>query len=387
MRNPGPLMRLASRFGREDGAVAPVMAAAMLVLVAVSLWGANVITIYGTQRELQRAADLGSLAGAANIPLVGLLSSGEPNATACLYADDLLQPVRSPLSNNLSTTGAGPRCSTGGVVVERIVELPYADEVEADLDELVDGIYDELGSPEICDPLVQLLDPLLALLSDVDCQAVKAALDGLPENLSPATVSPRVRVTVTDTVEAPVPLPGFFEGERSLRSSAVARRRFKNLIVLPAVRTDDLTGIATPVDDLVSGAPAPLDEINLNPTVLTACDTLLSKAQEANDALAAELAPTVEFDLTQLILDARDLCDPPGEAVPPSPLAVAAEAVGTGDPVIILRLFEMPVLGIPALDFTAAYLQQVSTDVFSATPIPVSELSSARGLFGASLVE
>lgn len=370
---------------REEGAIAPLVAAAMLGLILASLWGANVVTLSATRRELQRAADLGALAGAANLPLVGLLSSGEPFLTSCRYADALLTAGTSPLANNLAA-GAGPRCSTGSVVVEPIVETPTAEEVEAALAEVRDRVYDELGSPDICSPLVRVLDPLLASLSNTDCQTLQAALDGLPENLSPATVTPRVRMVVSGTVEPPVPIPGVFDGARTLRSEAVARRRFKNVIVLPAVRTNDVTGIVQPVDDLVSGAPAPLDEINPNPSAAEACGTLLPKVDEAADALSAELSPTVQLNLDQVILDARDVCDPPGNATPASPLALAVETARTGDPVVILRLFQMPVLGIPALDFTAAYLQQLTGDTFAATPIPLEELTAARGLFGASMV-
>ncbi|MGH2723199.1 MAG: pilus assembly protein TadG-related protein [Actinomycetota bacterium] len=371
---------------REDGAIAPIMAAAILGLVVVSMWGANVVTIQGARRELQRAADLGALAGAANLPLVGLLSTGEPFITSCRYADDLLGPGGAPLANNLSTTKAGPTCATGTITVDPIIESPAVEQVQAALEDTVDGIYDTLGSPNICSPLVMLLDPLLQLLASSDCQRLQSALDGLPQNLSPATVTPRVRVTITDAVVAPVPMPGVFDEQRTLRTVAEARRRFKNLIVLPAVRTDALTGLVEPVDDLVTGAPAPLHDINPNPTAAAACGSLLPKVQEANDALAAELAGTVDFDLSQLILDARDLCDPPGGAAPVSPLDLAVEAARTGDPVVILRLFTMPVLGIPALDFTAAYLTQIGPDSFQATPIPLEELTSARGLFGGTLV-
>jgi len=160
--------------------------------------------------------------------------------------------------------------------------------------------------------------------------------------------------------------------------------------VLPAT-CPNLLGDPQICSDLTNGAPAPIDSIdlgNLNPTAASACG-LLVKVQEVNDALNAELADVAapSLDLSQLILDARDLCDPPAGATPPSPIDLAAEAAETGDPIVLLRLFEMPVLGIPALDFTAAYLDQVSEDTFSATPIPLADLTSARGLFGGTLVQ
>lgn len=376
-------------FAAEDGAAAPLIIVLVAGLVVTSLWGASTVSLYGVRREVERAANLSALAGAASIPLIGIFASGEPQSTACGQAERLLTQARAPLSNNLSVTSAGPTCLAGDVTIEPLADWPLVEEIRDALETLTSTLGVPLNL--ICNPLVGgLLDPFLRSLTATDCATLRTAVDGLPENLSPATVTPRVRVGIRNRVEAPVPLPEF-DGEHIVSATAVARRRFKNLIVLPAVRTNSVTGIAQPVADLWSGVPAPITQINPNPAAASVRDLLLPILWQANDALGNAVNPLLppgsELDLSQLILDVQDLYDPPGGAAPPSPLDVAAEAARTGDPVVILRIFRMPILGIPALDFTAAYLTPLANGSFQALPIPLTNLTTAQGLFGATLVQ
>lgn len=398
----------------ETGAISILLAAISLGLVVLVLAGSNAAGLLGVRREAQRAANLSALAGAANLPLIGLLSSPEPQTTSCDQIDKTFAPSSALLTPELGD-GTVPRCGDGVTVsaevdwlrVEAVrdalalliesldlpadlcatVEEPVEDEplLEDELLEEEPLLEDELLEEE---PLLEdddltvvglsftsagdeLIDPLLGELTDLECASLEGAIDGLPDNLSPAVITPRVRVLVEGLYEAFVPLPAF-AGQHAVDAEATARRRFKNLVVLPAV----------------NGAPQPLSD--LNPTATDARDTLLPQLENASTSLADALAPYlpagVEFDLSGLFVDLYDLYDPPPSAPAPSPLDVADDAVNSGEPVVLLRLFEMPVLGIPALDFTAAYLSKLSDGSFEATPVPVSELSGASGLFGASLV-
>jgi hypothetical protein len=379
--------RLLFRLGAETGAFAPLVAGLIVLLVTGSLWGANAAALYGVSREASRAADLAALAGAANIPFVGLLSSGEPQTTSCTYAQGLLSDESGPLTNNLSTTGAVPACSAGTVTVEPEGDFALLDSLIAQHRVALEGLRDQvlalLGTTleDLCSPLplVGGLNPLLLALgyTDTDCESLQGALANLPDNLSPATVAPRVRVTVTGTYDPPVPFPGF-GGDRPIGAVATAKRRYKALIVLPAVA--------------VNGAPQPLDSTNLNPQARQVRDVLIPALWDANEALRQALAPVApSFDLAPLIEDVEDLYDPPG-AAQPDPVLIANAAALEGEPVVVLRLFELPILGIPALDFTAAYLTPLGNcdplgDCrFEATPIPVEQLTGASGLFGARLV-
>lgn len=351
----------------ETGAISVLLAALSFGLVVMALAGANAAGLLGVRREAQRAANLSALAGAASLPLVGLLSSPEPRATACRQIDNSFDPSSALLAAELGD-GNVPRCDAGATVSAE-ADWASVEAVRTALDLLIAGA--ELPV-DLCTPLLGgLLDPLVASLTDLECASLEAAIDGLPDNLSPAVLTPRVTVSIEGDFEAFVPLPAF-AGNHTVDATATARRRFKNLVVLPAV----------------NGAPQPLSD--LNPTATAARDTLLPASEQANSALAAALnpllSPAYNFDLSGLFVDLYDLYDPPGTAPAPSPLEVAQAAVDAGDPVILLRLFEMPVLGIPVFDFTAAYLHRLDTDTFGALPLPAGELAGASGLFGATLV-
>jgi hypothetical protein len=514
-RGEGPLLlvrpREALSGSRERGAIAPLLAVLVSTLILFSLWGANQVSLVGVRREQQKAADLGGLAGAANVPMVGLFASGEPQATACEYVEKLLARDSSPLANNLTETRTGPTCAARTVEVEPLIEFPglawflgrldglAGDEqaqVRGALDDLwsaadaeiekaraaladaIDELERTLGvtlddpdlSSDLCNPVnlaaIRAIDPFFTTLTDTDCASLRDALAGLPGNLSPAAVTPAVRVRVANRVRPPVPLPEFLNGASadgawSITATAAARRRFKNLIVLPAVAPSDLCGSSPepslevpapsppalpepsplpqpscePVDPCppldaespVCGVPQPLDTpINVNPTLADVRDVLIPALWEANEAVGDAVAPYLPpgeslyarvkadptlgpyvpgeaegtlppedaFDLGQLIRDAQDLYDPPPGGAAPRPVDVAAEAARTGEPVVILRLFRMPVLGVPAFDVTAAYLDlsacestpDLTVPCFRATPIPVEQLAAATGLFGATLI-
>jgi hypothetical protein len=363
----------------EDGAIAPLMAVLIGALVIASVWAANAGAMIGVRREHQRAANLSALAGAANMPLTGLLAPSEPATTACDQAERLLTRAAAPLSNDLAATKAGPTC-VEGVSIEPLFDWSVIERTRNALAQMLAPVQ----AQELCGPLRGLLDPLLGELSLGDCARLESVIDRLPDNLSPASFTPRVRVRIRERVEAPVPLPAIFDGIRTIDASAVARRRFKNVVVVPAVRTSSL-GLPQTVTDLVSGAPADLTNLNLNTPLADIRSRLLPRLWQANDQLKARTAG--QADLTQFLLDVQDLYDPPTSATPPSPAEIAAEAIRRGEPVFILRVFAMPVLGIPAFDFTAAYLSPLANgNVRALVPVPAEDLARANGLFGATLV-
>lgn len=364
--------RPSRRRAAEDdrGAVAIILGGAMLAMVVASLGAADVASVTAAKEESQRAADLSALAAAANLPLVGILSATEPATTACTRAASLLAEDPSPLLNRLAV-GPAPTCDSGGVTVSTNAVWDTVQTVQTALNSL-------LGTAGIlnlaCSPLA-ILNPLLFGLTGVSCTSLAAAITNLPSRLSPALLAPRVTVGVESVIDPPVPLPGFGE-ERTISTEATARRRFKNVVVVPAVGM----------------GPAALSNMNLNITAAQVRDTLLPGLMTAATALDGAidplLPPGVSLNLTDLFLDIRDIYDPPTGAQPPSVAEVAREAYESGEPVVVMRLFQMPVLNIPALDFTASYLSPLATGGhFSAVPIPTEQLVSARGLFGATLVD
>jgi hypothetical protein len=364
----------------EGGAVLPLMAALIAGLVIAAVWAANVATMVGVRREHQRAANLSALAGAANIPLTGLLAPDEPQTTACDQAERLLTPAAAPLSNNLAATAAGPTC-VDGVTVEPLFDWSVLERTRNALAQLLGPVQ----AQNLCGPLRGLLDPLLGTLGAGDCARLEAIIDAAPDNLAPAALTPRVRVTIRERVEAPIPMPGIFDGVRTIDANALARRRFKNVVVVPAVRTSAL-GLPQIVNDLISGAPADLTNLNLNTTLADVRNRLMPRLWQANEQLRTRTAGQADF--SQFLLDMQDLYDPPaGGATPPSPLEVAQEAIRRGEPVFIVRAYMTPLLGIPAFDFTTAYLTPLANGNYRAvTPVPVADLSRANGLFGATLV-
>ena len=362
----------ALRCSDERGAVAIVLATAMMGMVAVSMWGVSAATISAAKREAQRAADLSALAAAANLPLVGVLSPSEPATTACAEAARLLGDDPSPLINRLAV-GQAPTCTNGGVSVSSGAAWATVTQIQNGLNSVLNtsGVL----NPLLCNPLVNLLlDPLLHALSIASCNEVRDAITNLPTRLSPALITPRVTIGITTAVKPPVGLAGMGD-QRTITVDAIARRRFKNVIVLPA---------------LPDNTPARLGSLNLNQTAIQVRDTFLPALQTAATAVDTLLDPVLPagtgLNLTDIVLDIRDVYDPPVGVTPPSPLQVAQEAIRTGDPVILIRLFRMPLINIPAFDFTASYLEALPAGTFRALPIPAEQLAAARGIFGATLV-
>lgn len=350
----------------ERGAISVLLAGLCAGLLTLALAGVNTAGFTGARAELQRTTDSAALAGAASIPLVGVLSGDEPERAACRQAELALQPQRAPFVRELAS--ATPSCATT-VSVERRADGYEIDAVELALQRLVDSAALPPGLCELALP--GLIDPMLSALTGEQCQSLTDAIDGLPANLAPAVSTPRLLVRAAGSFRSFVPVPGL-NAVSDLSASATARRRFKNLVVLPAV----------------GGAPQPLAD--LNPVAAQAGSGLVDAVEAAYAALRLALVPHLpagtDFDLSGLVTDLRDLYDPPASAPRPSPLDIAAEAAARGEPVLLLRLFQMPVLGIPALDFTAAYLQRAGGDAFTAAPIPLAGLTSASGIFSATLV-
>lgn len=367
------MTRALRRRDDEGGAIAVIMGAAMMAMLLVALGAANAATVTAARRESQRASDLASLAAAANLPLVGILSATEPSTTACGRAAVLLTEDPSPLLNRLAV-GAAPRCGSG-VTVSTNAVWDTVQTVQTALDSTLNTAG--LLNPLMCNPLTALLlDPFLAGLSGTSCAVLRDAIANLPSRLSPALLAPRVTVGVASVITPPVLIPGFGD-DTPVATEATARRRFKNVVVVPALPTR---------------APADLADLNLNVTAAQVRDTVLPALTAGAAALDAAidplLPPGVGLNLTDLFIDVRDIYDPPTGVQPPSVLQLAEQAAVRGEPVIVLRAFQMPVLGIPALDFTASYLTPLATPGhFRALPIPTEQLASARGLFGATLVE
>lgn len=255
-------MRLKTRLSSERGAVLLTVALVMTVLTLLVAGGISTFTLFGAQRELQKAADQAALAAAAalppvdpdplldllplpgtssEIPVVGPVSGldvplkdlvPDPRAVGCGLGAQSLAGDSALLINSFGTTPTSP--PSPPCPNDPRISVSFTGGISACVDGIVNGLVNRLTA------LVpgNLLPSLLA--------SVTAPLTELQRNLqllaavAPGVATPNVTVTVKSGLEPP--LLSMITGSDGvqMQATATAHRRIKNVVALPG---DDLAGI------------------------------------------------------------------------------------------------------------------------------------------------
>jgi putative Flp pilus-assembly TadE/G-like protein len=438
-------MKLKIRARDEKGAVLVIVAIVMTALLTLSAGGILVFTLYGSNREMQKAADQAALAGAAALPLlrpgvaleslnmnpvyaltddVGLdvplksLVSGvpDPRAVACAYGTNNLKNSSARL---ITIYGSNANPSLGGYCTNapwndgRV--LPTVNGLATPLTGCINSLTSSLTS--LISQLQGALNlPLLGgILGNINATinqltGVLNAVKNL-EALSPALLTPEMTVKVRSGVHPP--MMSFITGTTGIQMTveATAERRLKNAVVLPG--TPGLTGV-----DLNSALAA------TKPTIMNALGTVNTQLNTLVNGLGISGCQNLLSPSSKIVQDIGDIYNPPAGGPAPSgrtlingALAAAQQSAAgagqnvnnlAGEAVLVIRqgpnpsslssllgpVFSLlgPVLGvplstqIPALDVVAVAAHNLEDGNIS-NPDLISDLAAARGLFTATLVK
>jgi len=327
------------RARRDDGAVAVLYAIVLLgVLMPVFALSTTALVRSTTNGELQRAADAGALAGAAAIPFgdvnfarnfiaatpgahwterrlrdLGLSYDGEdPLDIAC---DDVALP------NATDSHGLGSRYAKSVSCTSSYVSNP-----------------DLLTQLEDCASGLASLPTPVPAPSLPGVPAVPTTPDLSP--LLPALLYPGVRVEMSWHVTGPFDQV-INAGGATETTTAVARRRFKNMVVVPEV-----------------GLPTG-QTINLNPYVGNVRGTAIDAMDQTERLLAANsLTAPCSSVLDGAHDDILDAIDPPAGG--PTADEVIHDAIASDSPLVVARVISgVEGLSIPYLDFVPVCAEQV----------------------------
>lgn len=324
-------MRFKNRLSDDRGAVLIIVASFMVVLLTLSAGGIMLFTLYGANREMQKAADQAALAGAASLPLLdpGVLTNGfpvaplldttysitdstgldiprigsvpDPKAVACAYGTHNLKGSNAHL---IGVFGAAPDSAPATVCASapwsdvRVFPTVHPNNISNCLGGVVSGVTSRLNS-------VLGLGGLLGLLgiSLDDIMAPVVELQDSLNKLAPALMTPTMTVEVHSGVEPP--LLSFITGSNGVQMAvtATARRQLKNAIVLPD------TG------ELVPG-------LNLNTALAMPRDDILETLDTINNQLNQLMVGLPGLESCQNVLvplrnDIADLYNPPDGGGPP----------------------------------------------------------------------
>jgi hypothetical protein len=347
-----------------------VLAFAMIPALALGT-GAYVRSATGT--ELQRAADSGALAGASEIPLGNLnfaenyvstiTGSGVVSTLQALGIQNASQ-LPDPLTDACATAtkdmansdnlghaySATPKCSA-----EYIPDSGILGSAQNCLNSIA-GLNNITG-------LVGLLLDTLGL-GALSPDSLFQALDGT----LPALLQPGIKVTTSWHVNAPFDSV-FGSNGNTQTSTAIARQRFKNAVVLPDI---PLTGSTT---------------VNINPTLQLTRATLLSTLNSVAGVLTTlnTLVPglgTCASIITNLSGTVADAVDPPDSG--PSLTSILADAAASGSPVLAVSTTVVG-LGIPFLDMVPVCISQVNGNYVAHLTSFGSCVINAPGAFRADL--
>lgn len=370
----------------ERGATAVLVGVLLPVLLAVSALGVGTLAMSGGERELQRAADAAALSTASRLPVVNVGPDDPPG-----LAD--LKP--------------GLGLITGGACEVAADNLAAAPMTQA------------FGSNTACSAEVL---PFGYQLSD----ALQAGLDVLPNHrgnlhpflrnvnipaLLPGVATPYVEVTLSGEFDPPLRALVSPGAPADFEASAIARRRIKNAVFVPAVDTGvfcetRLHGTRTVrwvLDNLPLVEKVKDCWIDANQTLAVPRDPILSALDDVADHMAdtdelALAAPAVR----ELRMDVADVYDPPSGDVPTQWDLVEAAAADDEDVLVILAnpiaggggllssligASAVPILDVAAVPASTLANCQLSGEDFCYTPSDAIGLSQGRGLFRASLVE
>lgn len=336
----------------ERGAVLVIVALVMSVLLTLSAGGVMLFTLYGSQREMQKAADQAALAGAAGMPLlrpgqalgslpglntaydltddVGLdvplksLIQGipDPRAVACAYGSKSLEASSAKLVTGF---GSAPSptpstiCANSPWSDARIT--PSLNSLSTPLSTCLESLTTRINSAisqlttslanVVCLPL---LGCVLSTLTGNVNNTIARLQDTLTqiqnlEALAPALLTPQMTVTVKSGVKPP--MMSLVTGSDGIQMTAtsIAERRLKNAVVLPD--TPALTGVS------LNSALA-----ETKPTVMTALGTINSQLNTLFSATSAGLNVSGCQNLLdpngKIVKDIGDIYNPPASGPAPT---------------------------------------------------------------------
>ncbi|HVL98495.1 MAG TPA: pilus assembly protein TadG-related protein [Egibacteraceae bacterium] len=371
----------------ERGGIAVLAGVLLPALLAFSALGFAGLTMAGGERELQRAADAGALAAAAQLPLADLGG------------------ITSPVLSDLSPSGA--TVQMGGCAV-----------VEMNLQEaaLTSGFADTVtcsASPvAYTGNLATALQQGLGVLPLTGLHPLNRVVD-VPA-LLPSIAKPHVTVTAGSDLDPP--LRGLLSPSAPgrLEATAIARRRFKNAVLAPVIDVDDtvicqgniigLLGVTVgtftePLRNIL-GDLSLLNNVtgcrfDANPALAVPRDPALTTLDTVAAALPTQLRPVADA-LRELRIDLADLYDPPpdGSAAPTQWEIIESAAANNEDVLVVMAGLSSSssllssLLGatrIPVVDgvvVPATTLLDGTVTVSDALP----SVLAARGLFRATLV-
>lgn len=369
------------RHADERGATAVLVGVLLPALLAASALGVSVAALSAGERELQRSADTGALAGAARMPLA---DSGALTATGPLpHADSTADTAEAFCDDNLADARMTQAFGSG---------TPACDaEVKAD-------------DPSLLNTLTGAVDDLTdkaSLLNELG-RSGEDALD--PAAIAPALAHPRVRVAASDTYTPP--LVELLDAEQADASAeGTARRRIKNAVLVPVVDleatcdggllgavTGTLSDLLADSDDLPVDVADIVDDctVDANPVLDMTGDEVFDQLEGLKGPLDAAGLPGTEI-VDALMLDLRDVYDPDGDA--PTQREVLDEAADGNEDVFALVTGTTDDTAIPILDAVHApagavrdWLDDDTANIDGAYDVATTT-AEARGLFRASLIE
>lgn len=337
-----------------------------------------------TATELQSASDSGSLAGASEIPLgnttfvtdyvnmvtknglntllsnLGLNDLGAPNplTDACAVALNA--------ANDPKNLGHAYATFTGSSDLGCTAKYIQNDSAISQLTSCVANLAPaNLGVSGL---VLGLVDALLGNLG-------LGGLDNTLESLLPALLDPGVQVNMKWHVNAPFDSLAGSPGGSDQTSTSTARRRFKNILVIPSLSsTLPVTGTKLTVNPDAALQPITQSVFGVLGNVETLIGKIASLTGLSSLTQCVNALQNVQGDLS-------DLLDPPNSG--PDLTSLLTQAAESNTPVLAL----VTGTGIPFLDFVPVCIPS-ATNIYStvvAAAGAVGCLADAPGVFRASL--
>ena len=350
---------------RDDGAVAVLYAIVLAgVIMPIFALGTTTLVRSTTNGELQRAADAGALAGAAAIPFGDVnfarnfvaATAGGRRTERRLRDLGLAYDGEDPLDVACSEV-ALPNANDGHGLGSR-----YANAVSC--------TPSYVSSPDVISEVEACASGLAGLPLPVPTPGVPGVPDApaTPDlsPLLPALLYPGVRVDMSWHVTGP--FDQIINGAGATETTtSVARRRFKNMVVVPEV-------------GLPNG-----DSINLNPYVGDVRSAAIDAMNETEQILASNpLTAPCSSVLDGAHDDILDAIDPPAGG--PTAQQVIRDAIASNSPMVVARIISgVQGLSIPYLDFVPVCAEQVGGDFVGHLGSFGSCVIDSPGAFRASL--
>lgn len=349
MQEEGGLKTLQSRIRDERGAVLIIVALVMSALLTLSAGGIMLFTLYGGQREMQKAADQAALAGAAGLPLLrpgvalgslplntayeltddvgldvplkSLNNVPDPRAVACAYGAAGLASDSAHLVNKFGsapTPASSSYCAASPWNDARII--PALNSLSTPLSACVNGLTTSINgvinqlttslNNLLCLPLVCNLADVTKTVNDTIArlQGVLTSVQNL-EALSPALLTPEMTVSVKSGVKPP--MLSMITGADGVQMTvqSVAERRLKNAVVLPNTPALTDTSLNTA---LASTKPAVMNALAAANTQL---NTLMGSAPSG---LGLSSCQNLLDPDDKVVKDVSDIYSPPASGPAPT---------------------------------------------------------------------